>query len=709
MSSLLPLVAPKSIAIIGASNDPKRIGGIPLELLIRAGFERVYPVNPRYPEIQGLRAYADIESVPEAVDLAILAISAAETLGHLERCHAKGVKAAIVFASGYAEEGTEEGLRRQEELAALARRTGMPVAGPNCMGNAHFKDGVFTTFGTSFQPGDAAGSAALVTQSGNMCATIYRIARRYGVDFNHVINTGNEAAVELTDYLAFLAEDPNTDSALCYVEGVRDGAAFFQAAEAFRRQGKLLALYKVGASEKGAAATRSHTAALAGDRHAYEAAVKRAGAVAAGSLAELADVAYLHRFRRRRFGKGVAVLSISGAAGAIMADALAGAGAAMPSLPQALQARLAAAIPGHSMVANPIDLTGNIANDNQFLLNVMSTVAEADEIDVIVLYLPGHFLTRAMEQVSAFAASTDKAVVVIDTFALSDRAAVEAAGCALFDDFDRAARALGTYGAWREGLGSAPSRPAPAPAALGEAWPSPEFRGAALSEVEAKAELARFGVPVAGGKLARSEAEARAAAEAIGGQLVLKLVSPDVQHKSEHGFVKLRIEGADAVAEIFRDMTNRAKAMPGVRVEGVTVEPMLTGGVELLVGCTRDPAFGWLMTVGLGGVFTEVMADVSHRLLPVDAGDAEAMLRELKGYKLLTGYRGAPPADVAAAAQAIAALSDAVLAADGRVREVEINPLIVLREGRGAFAADGLVLLDAPAENPVAQAEKVPA
>lgn len=700
--SLEPLLAPKSIAIIGASDNPKRIGGIPLELLIRAGFERVYPINPRYAEIQGLKGYPDIESVPEAVDLAILAVSAQDTLAQLERCHARGVKAAIVYASGYSEEGTEEGERRQSELAAFARRTGMPVAGPNCMGNAHFQQGAFTTFGTSFQPGDTPGRAALVTQSGNMCATIYRVARRFGVDFNHVINTGNEASVELTDYLSFLADDPETDSALCYVEGLRDGQAFFEAAEAFRRQGKLLALYKVGASEKGAAATQSHTAALAGDRHAYEAAVKRVGAVAAGSLAELADVAYLHRFRDRQFGRRAAVLSISGAAGAIMADALAGAGADMPSLPEALQARLHAAIPGHSMVSNPIDLTGNIANDNEFLLNVMSIVAEADEVDVIILYLPGHFLTRAMDQVAALARQTDKAVVVIDTFALADRAAVEAAGCALFDDFDRAARAIGQYGAWREGLGA--TRPGkPAQPATGKAWPASDFRGEALSEVAAKAELARFGVPVAGGKLARSEAEALAAAEALGGQLVLKLVSPDVQHKSEHGFVKLRVEGADAVAEIYRDMTSRAAAMPGVRVEGITVEPMLTGGVELLLGCTRDPAFGWMMTVGLGGVFTEVMADVSHRLLPVDAAEAEEMLRELKGFRLLTGYRGAAPADVAAAAQAIAALSDAVLAAGPRVREVEINPLLVLPEGRGAFAADGLVLLDAA----VAQAEKV--
>jgi acyl-CoA synthetase (NDP forming) len=297
-----------------------------------------------------------------------------------------------------------------------------------------------------------------------------------------------------------------------------------------------------------------------------------------------------------------------------------------------------------------------------------------------------------MDQVAELARQTDKAVVVIDTFALADRAVVEAAGCALFDDFDRAARAIGQYGAWREGLGAAPAKAARPP---GKAWPAADVRGDALSEVEAKAELAKFGVPVARAHLVHTEGEARAAAEAIGGELVLKLVSPDVQHKSEHGFVSLRVEGADAAAEIWRDMTDRARATPGVRVEGVTVEPMLTGGVELLLGCTRDPAFGWLMTVGLGGVFTEVMADVSHRLLPVDATEAEAMLRELKGFRLLTGYRGAPPADLTALRELLLRVSRLVEDVP-EIAEMDMNPVIVREAGRGALALDARIRLARP-------------
>ena len=260
--SLDKLLKPRSIAIIGASDNKSRIGGVPVDLLIRAGFKKIYPVNPKNPTVQGLPAYKDIESVPETVDLVIVALSAEATLPYLERCHAIGIKAALVYAAGYAETNEPDGIAKQAELLAFAQSSGMLVAGPNCMGNANFTDAIFTSFGQSFQPGEPAGSTALLTQSGNMCATVFRMAKRAGVTFSHVINTGNEAAVEFSDYLDFLADDGATQSAVCYIEELRDGAKFLSAAAKFRAAGKLLAVYKVGASEKGAEATRSPTAAL---------------------------------------------------------------------------------------------------------------------------------------------------------------------------------------------------------------------------------------------------------------------------------------------------------------------------------------------------------------------------------------------------------------------------------------------------------------
>ena len=702
--SLEPLLKPKSIAIIGASDNKARIGGVPMDLLLRAGFERVYAVNPKNDTVQGKPAYKDIESVPEVVDLVIVAVSADATLPMLERCHALGIKAAMAYASGYAETNEAEGLQRQEELIAFTRRTGMKVAGPNCMGNANFTDGIFTSFGQSFQPGEIPGSTALLTQSGNMCATVFRMAKRAGVTFSHVINTGNEASVEFADYLDYLAGDAATQAAVCYIEELRDGPKFLGAAARFRAAGKLLAVYKVGASEKGAEATRSHTAALAGDSAAYDAAFARAGVARAGSLAELADLAYLHALGTKSGankigGSNCGVLSISGAAGAILADALALAGGDTPSFPQAVQDGLAAQIPGHSMVSNPVDLTGNIVNSNTFLSECIKLALQPNDIDVLLLYLPGAFLTQALDQVEKAAAESNKTLIVIDTFAMADQARLAAHGIGYFDDFDRAARAISAYGNWRKASGTTTERKASA-----ASWPAIDAGREALSETEGKEALARFGVPVVTDKLVLDRAEARRAAEAIGYPLVLKLVSPDVAHKTEYGLIRLGLESAEAVAVAFDEVMAKAQSMPGVQIEGVTLEPMLTGGVEILAGVTRDPVFGWMLTVGLGGVWTELMKDVQHQLLPVDTAGAEAMLRSLKGFKLLDGYRGAPKADVAAAATAIVALGEAVLAGGDRLREVEVNPLLVMPEGRGAVAVDALVLLNNTASGPMERA-----
>lgn len=696
--SLKPLLAPKSIAVIGASDNAKRIGGVPVDLLKRAGFAKIYPVNPKNETVQGLPAFKSIEDVPEVPDLVILAVSAEATLDQLERCHAKGVPAALVYASGYAETNEADGIAKQAELVAFARRSGMQVAGPNAMGNANFTDAVFTTFGQSFQPGEPAGNTALLTQSGNMCATVFRFAKRAGVTFSHVINTGNEAAVDFSDYLDFLADDPATTSAVCYIEELRDGAKFLAAAAKFRAAGKLLAVFKVGASEKGAAAARSHTAALAGDSAAYDAAFAKAGVARAGELSALADLAYLHTLGDKVGGANCAILSISGAAGAILSDALSLAGGDVPTLPDAVQDRLAGLIPGHSMVSNPIDLTGNIVNSNDFLYEAMKLAASADEIDVLLLYLPGYFLVQSIDQVEKLAAETGKALIVVDTFAQGDRERLAKSGIGYFEDFDRAARAVSAYGAWKK-AGAVTTEAGKARAA----WPTLPNEPA-LSETEAKEALAKFGVPVVQDALVHSRAEARTAAEKIGYPLVAKLVSPDVAHKTEHGLIRLSLNDADAVAEAYEQMTAKAQSMPGVRIEGVTLEPMLAGGVEILAGVTRDPVFGWMLTVGLGGVWTELMKDARHRLLPVDAAGAEEMLRGLKGFGLLDGYRGAPRADVKAAAKAIAALGDAVLAGGDALREVEINPLLVMPEGRGAVAVDALVLLNVPAEERVEEA-----
>jgi acetate---CoA ligase (ADP-forming) len=686
------LLKPRSIAIIGASAVATRIGGIPVHLLIDAGFKKIYPINPKYPQIGELTCYPDIESLPEVPDLVLLAIPVEEVLSSLERCHKAGVGAAMVFAAGFAETNKPEGISRQAELVAFAKRTRMRIAGPNCMGNANLVDRIFTTFGTSVRPTDAAGQTALLTQSGNICATLYRMARHVGVRFSHVINTGNEADVDFADYLEFLATDEATNAVLCYIEELRHGPAFLAAAAKFRAAGKLLAVYKVGSTEKAAEAARSHTAALAGNAAAYDAAFTGAGLVRAADLAGLSDLGYLHQFGFKIAGCACAILSVSGAGGAILSDALILNGGEVPTLPAEVQKSLRARIPDFGMVTNPVDLTGNLVNSNDALFDCIEATLKPDSVDVLIVYLPGYFLERALDQLKRAAAQFQKAIVVIDTFALGDRDGLGKSGIAYFEDCDRAARAIAVYGRWKTYRS-----PRSDYVATSLRWPSFPRDRAALSETEGKEALARFGVPVVSDTLIHTTQEARRAAEELGYPLVAKLVSADVAHKTEHGLVRLNLRSADSVEEAFDQMLKKAHAMQ-VRVEGVALEPMLQGGIELLVGVTRDPVFGWMLTVGLGGVWTELMKDVCHRLLPVDAESAKNMLASLKGFSLLNGYRGAPKADIAAAAQAIAALCSAVLAGGERLREVEINPLLVMPEGQGALAIDALVRLDA-AEN----------
>ena len=337
---LQPLLAPRSIALIGASDNPGRIGGMPLDLLRHFGFAgAVYPVNPKYQEVFGYRCYPDIESLPEACDLVVLAIAAPEVTAMLERCHARGIPAGIVYAAGFAE-APGEGEALQRTLEAFVQRSGMVVAGPNCMGFANLNLHAYTAFASVFKnvpPQTGPGRASIVTQSGNVCSAVFALARRLGVPVSHFINTGNEACVEFSEYLQYLAADESTECVVGYVEQLRDGPRFIDAALAFARQRKPLILYKAGETDKGSEAVRSHTSALAGDLALYKAAFEQLNVIRGTDFAQMADLAYLSGFRARQGGPRVAIVTMSGALGAILADKFIGAGLEVPTLSEDLQ------------------------------------------------------------------------------------------------------------------------------------------------------------------------------------------------------------------------------------------------------------------------------------------------------------------------------------------------------------------------------------
>ena len=691
--SLDPLLNPRSIAMIGASADAGRIGGMPLDLLTRFGYAGgIYPVNPKYQEVFGRRCWPDIESLPEPVDLAVLAIAAADVTPMLRRCHAKGVRAAIVYAAGFAEAGGE-GARLQDELEAFVAESGMAVAGPNCMGFANLNTQAYTAFASVFKTAPAQtgpGKVSLLTQSGNVCAAVYAIARRLDLPFSHFINTGNEACLDFSQYLEYLAADPQTEIVLGYIEQLRDGDRFKRACRELERQGKLLIALKAGTTDKGAQAVQSHTSALAGDRRVYGAAFRQLNVIEATDFAQMAHLASLATLRHRTAGKRVAVLTMSGALGAILADKFIGAGLDLPDLPPELQAVLRGGIPDYGMVGNPVDVTGNVVNDPAFVHTVLEALATTDAIDAVVVYAPGYMLDRMADALTDVSRRHQRLFVAIDTGLAQSRAALRDAEVAVFEDLGLAVAALAPYLLWCEARGvkriaAAPQLDAPAVPAL------------PCNEADARGYVAAFGLPQARVSVAAKADDAVAQARAAGYPAALKVLSADIAHKTEAGGVALNLADDEAVRRAYGEVTRAAAAaQPGARIDGVMVQKMERGVAEIIVGATRDPVFGPVLTVGLGGVLTELYQDTSHRLLPVDEDIALQMLQELKAYALLDGYRGKPRADVAAACRSIVAVGNALLAAPAHVAEIEVNPLLIKEAGQGVAVLDALILPATP-------------
>lgn len=698
---LEPVLSPASIAIVGASGDANRIGGIAIDHLSRLGFAgQVFPINPKYQELGGYPCFADVEALPMVPDVAVLALPVDDVLPMLERCHAKGIPAAMVYAAGYAETGGE-GVARQQALVDFAERTGMLVVGPNCMGLANLRTRAITSFVPTFRafpPDDKPGQVSLLTQSGSMCSDLYVTGWMMNMRFQHFINTGNEACLEFSDYLDYLAEDEETQIIAGYLEGIRSGERFIQATTRLRRLDKPLIVLKAGESERGAEVTQSHTAALAGDRAIYRAAFQQLGVMQARHTVHLSDLAYLSGFRRqRRIGPRVVVASISGAMGALTADLLSAQNLQLPTLSQASQQKLLETVPGIAMVGNPVDMTGQLFSRSRLATEVFDTLLADNVGDILLVFATGSLFERIAPELIEAATRTDNLIVVVATSGKPEtRQSLEDAGIPVFADAARASEALATLVRWTQSAASC------------EHWSklrlAEQERNAAQArsiaalparsdEHQVKQWLSHFGVPVGKAQVVQDASAAQAAAAQMKAPLAMKILSPDIAHKTEVGGVRLNLADPVAAGQAAQEvLASVAQAAPDAELRGLLLQPMEQGVCELIIGVTRDPVFGLCMTVGLGGVMTELFQDVTHRLLPVDTTIAHEMLDELRSAPLLHGFRGRPVADVQAAAEAIAAVSRAAMACGESLAEMEVNPLLVKAKGQGAIALDALLL-----------------
>ncbi|MFW8566191.1 acetate--CoA ligase family protein [Orrella sp. 11846] len=692
--ALRPLLEPNSICFIGASDNPGRIGGMPIALLERYNYQGdVYPINPKYQEVFGYPCFESLEALPKTPDLAVLAIKASDVLPMLERCHAKGIPAAIVYAAGFAEEG-EQGQKLQAELEAFAQSSGMQIAGPNCMGFANLNTQAHTAFASVFnavpmQEGN--GKVSLLTQSGNVCAAVYALVRELGLPVSQFINTGNEACVEFSQYLEYLAQDEHTQTIIGYIEQLRDGPRFMAAAKKLQDNDKVLIVLKAGTTEKGAIAVQSHTSALAGEQRVYEAVFEHYNVIQADDFAQMALLAQLADLRHRTAGKRVAVITMSGALGAILADRLTEVGLELPDLPKDVQAVLRRGIPDYGMVSNPVDVTGNVVNSPDFVHEVLTALATSDDLDAVLIYAPGYMLDRMADSIESVAKAHPRFFAAIDTGRATCRDRLRENGVAVFDDLGRAVNALGPFLNWQN---NRQQKRVQSDIVTTVVSPTPAIP-VEWNEATAMEYLAAFSVSTPAKHIAQSVDEALLHAQQAQYPVVLKILSADIAHKTEVGGVKLNIQAPEDLRTAYDEMLATVKTRaPHAHLEGVLVQHQESEGVDLIIGARRDALFGPMITVGLGGVLTEIYKDTAISLLPITQPQARDMLERLIAFPLLNGYRGAAITDIDAAAQTICQLGQALLNAPDDVTDIEINPLRINPVGQGVIALDALVISD---------------
>lgn len=695
IASLSALFDPRSIAIVGASSDPAKIGGRPLRYLTDNGYTGdLYPVNPRGGDLQGIKAYASVAELPVTPDLAIIATPGPAVKQTLEACAAKGVRAAVVFTSGFAEV-SDEGGRAQAEFADIGRRAGMRIIGPNCWGVANFNRGMIAAFSPVFAEGEMRdGNLGIVSQSGSGAGYTYQAARDLGLSFRYLAATGNEADIDLADCLAYLAGDPEIDAIVAFMECCRDGAKLIEALELARANAKPVVVLKVGETAAGAAAAQSHTAALAGSDPVFDAVFRQFGVYRARDLDELFDVAYACANGSLPRNDKVGILTVSGGAGVMMADAAERGGLDVAPMPEPAQAAIKALVP-FAGARNPVDATAQVVNDFSVFEKCLELMLTEGDYASIACFQGGtgrwpEFASRFLDAwKKVLARHPGTLVSTCSLFSPEVRRDMEAAGLLTFEEPTRAVRALAALAHFARAFADVPARPTlPAAAAAGAALP-----GGPFNEITALQTLADAGIPTVPTRLARTAAEARQAADAAGYPVVLKIVSPDIAHKSDIGGVALGLKTPAEVATAFDTIMARVgEAAPNAAISGVLVAPMVAGGVETILGVHRDPDFGPVVMFGLGGIFTEVMRDVSFRAAPIGRDEAHRMIREIRGYPVLTGVRGRPPADIEAIAEALHRLSLFAARHGEAIDSVDINPFIVHEQGHGATAVDAVIL-----------------
>lgn len=691
--SLKRLLCPETVAVIGASEDASRIGGKPIAYMLRQGFAgKILPVNPKRETVQGLKAYPSIDALPQTPDVAIVAVPAAAVLDTVTALAKRGCAGAVLFSAGFAETG-EKGAALQDEMVAIAKAHGMRLIGPNSLGMLNPQTHFYGTFATGLELGfPTPGHVAIVSQSGAYGAHLMTAAVAAGIGLSAMVMTGNEADLTLGDIVNLLVDDPNTKVIALYSEGIREADTLVRALERARQMRKPVVIMKVGQSALGQAAALSHTASIAGNDRVFDAVMAELGVVRVQTTEQMLDIARLATRGIYPANNSLGVFTVSGGAGVIISDAAAIHGLPMPAMPQAAQTKLLELLPFCSPV-NPVDTTAQVLNDMTLMRAFTeSLVTDGGYRSILgfVTYTATAATTgdRLREELKSLGqAHPDRLFVLIALGDADKLRRYEEDGFTVFEDPSRAVAAIAAMGRY----GQAFERQAKLPPATLSAIDLPDQTP---SEATAKAILSATGISVVPETVCTTPDEAVAAAQALNGPAVLKIVSPDILHKTEMGGVLLNVQGEAAIREGFDTLLERAKRHdPAAKIEGVLVAKQMQGGVQCLLGIQQDPVFGPMAVFGLGGIFVEILDDVALHRCPFGEDVALEMIHSIKGAPLLLGARGQATADIKALATMLVKLSAFAVAAGPRLQSIDLNPVFVMPEGEGAYAADAVITL----------------
>lgn len=695
--SLQSFLSPRSIAVIGASRSPGKLGHAVLSNIVKSGFPgAVFPINPDADEIMDLPCYPNLDAVQDEIDLAVVVIPARSVLEILEACGRRGVGSVIIITAGFREIG-HEGLMAERKMAEIAKAHQMHILGPNCLGMIDTLVPVNASFAAGMP---RHGHIAFMSQSGALCTSVLDIALAGDVGFSRFVSLGNKADLNEIDFLQAWAEDSESKVVMAYLEGIADGGRFIEVTRTMTKKKPIIAI-KSGTTNAGSRAVSSHTGTLAGSERAYEAAFKQAGVLRAGSVGELFDLAVAMARQPLPPNEQVVIITNAGGPGIMASDAIERAGLALASLNQETVEGLRQALPAAASVLNPVDVLGDALADRY--RKALELVSADPNVGAIVVILTPQFMTQVEETAKAVGevtnrtdvpilacfmgeANTKAGVRVLTTYNVPNYLGPERAVAAL--------KAMVEQRNWQQ-------RPVPEfetlpadPQQVTKIFQEVRAEGRLqIGDAEAREILVAYGIPIPASKMCKTADEAVIFAEEIGYPVVMKIASPDILHKTDLGGVRLDIGSPRDVRDAFDLLTFRAlRYMPDVEIWGCLVQQQARGGREVIVGMNRDPQFGPLVMFGLGGIYVEVLKDVSFRIAPFSRQEADEMVREIRSFDLLRGIRGQARAHIEAVVDTLLKVSQLVTDFPDIV-EMDINPLMVFEEGQGVMAIDMRLIL----------------